>query len=73
MERRECKKATSIFDEACLHSMGRAGGDRTEGESLIEKLDGRDAGEPGVRAVIARIKGRIDDRKAGTFPAPNVQ
>lgn len=53
--------------------MGRAGGDRTEGESLIEKLDGRDAGEPGVRAVIARIKGRIDDRKAGTFPAPNVQ
>jgi hypothetical protein len=29
------------------------------------------AGEPGARAVIARIEGRIEDWKAGRFPAPD--
>jgi hypothetical protein len=29
------------------------------------------AGEPGARAVITRIEGRINDWKAGTFPAQN--
>ena len=30
------------------------------------------AREEGARAVIKRIEGRIEDWKAGTFPAPNI-
>jgi hypothetical protein len=30
------------------------------------------AREDGVRAVIKRIEGRIEDWKAGAFPAPNI-
>jgi len=29
------------------------------------------AGEDGMRAVITRLEGRIDDWKAGRFPAPD--
>ena len=30
------------------------------------------AGEAGARAVITRLEGRIEDWKAGTFPAPDI-
>jgi hypothetical protein len=30
------------------------------------------AGEEGARAVIMRIESRIEDWKAGTFPAPDI-